>query len=442
MQNLATLTDWLNYVESIHEKPMALGLERMQEMIRRLGIRFECPVVTVAGTNGKGSTCTFIEAICRAAGLRTAMHTSPHILRFNERAVINGCEATDEELMAALKVVEEKREGLPLTYFEFTGLAILWLFMTKRPDVVILEIGLGGRLDGMNAIDSDGAVIATIGLDHTAILGDTREAIGYEKACVYRPGAPAICADPDVPESVVKHAAEIGADLMTIGRDFNYRRHADGRFDFEWRGETFECLPQPGLLGENQYQNAAGALALLCALKARMPTRLPIDRAAIERGLQGARIRARFEKVASDPDIILDVGHNPQAAVVLAKNLHETRVAGTKTLAVFGMLRDKDRRGVISIMRPEIDEWFVSGLPGPRGADLENITEALREGGVTRDKVRTFSSIPEALAAAKASVSEGFRSNASRAPADRIIVFGSFVTVTEALEASESALAH
>ena len=442
MKEKSTLAQWLAYVESIHEQPMVLGLERMREMIERLGIRFDCPVITVAGTNGKGSTCTFLEAICREAGMHTALHTSPHILRFNERALIDGREASDEALVEAFRTVEEKRAGLKLTYFEFTGLAILLLFMRSRPDVVILEIGLGGRLDAMNAIDSDAAVIATIGLDHTAILGDTREAIGFEKACVYRAGAPAVCADPDVPESVRRHAAEIGADFMAAGRDFEVRRHADGRFDFEWRGADalrLENLPQPGLAGENQYQNLAGALAVLCALRARCPERFPIDRAALARGIASARIRARFERISSDPEIILDVGHNPQAAAVLAENLRASKRPGTHTLAVFGMLKDKDRAGVVSLVRSEIDEWFVAGLPGPRGADLENIKAALLSGGVDPALVHGCPSIAEALADARAHAANACRSRASGSSADRIIVFGSFVTVTEALEAFEAA---
>ena len=465
MPQLKTLNDWLAYIESIHEQPMVLGLERMHEMIRRLGIRFDCPVITVAGTNGKGSTCAFLESICRAAGMKTALHTSPHLLRFNERALIDGREADDATFVAAMEAVERARGELKLTYFEFTGLAVLTCFMRAEPDVVILEIGLGGRLDAMNAIDADAAVIATIGLDHTAILGDTREAIGYEKACVYRSGAPAVCADPDAPESVRAYAKAIGADYLECGRDFVVRHSEgaeDGAFDFECRGERLTHLPAPGLRGENQYRNAAGALAVLLRLREKLLARcdwparekwVAIDRQAVETGLRAARIRARFETVADNPEIILDVGHNPQAAVVLAENLHAGARPGMRTLAVFGMLRDKDRQSVVALVKDEIDEWFVSGLPGPRGADLANLTEAMHAAGVAPECIRAFPSIEAALdAAVLASKSNEVDGNfltpnspskplqnaeAQASGADRIIVFGSFVTVTEALEALE-----
>ena len=253
MEPLCTLDDWLAHVEKLHEKPIDLGLDRMKLMIERMGIRFECPVVTVAGTNGKGSTCAMIERICRAAGLRTGMHTSPHLIRFNERALLCGREASDEALVECLKEVEDARRGLSLSYFEFTGLAILRLFQKSALDVVVLEIGLGGRLDAINAVDPDVSVICAVGIDHTAFLGSTREAIGLEKAHIYRSGRPAICADPEPPVTIPEYAREIGAHYLAAGRDFDVKAHADGTFDFIFGEERIEGLPRPALVGRNQH---------------------------------------------------------------------------------------------------------------------------------------------------------------------------------------------
>lgn len=239
-ETISTLDDWLNYIEKLHAKPIDLGLDRMKEMIRRLGIGFASPVITVAGTNGKGSTCTFIETIFREAGFRTALHTSPHLLRFNERALLDGREVNDESLIRAFREVEKARAGMPLTYFEFTGLGILKCFQDAKPDVVILEIGLGGRLDAINAVDPDVSVVAAVGIDHTAFLGDTREKIGLEKAHIFRSGKPAICSDPEPPQSLIEYAHEIGAKLSLINRDFRVTEYGDGFFRFSMNDEALE----------------------------------------------------------------------------------------------------------------------------------------------------------------------------------------------------------
>ncbi|MDO5531779.1 bifunctional tetrahydrofolate synthase/dihydrofolate synthase [Sutterella sp.] len=422
-----TLGDWLTYIEKLHEKPIDLGLERMREMVSRMGIRFDAPVVTVAGTNGKGSTCAFVESVFRAAGYRTAMHTSPHLLRFNERALLDGKEVSDDALIAAFEEVEQARDGLSLSYFEYTGLAILRLFQKARPDVVILEIGLGGRLDAMNTIDPDVSVVAAVGVDHTAFLGPTREVIAVEKAHIYRPGRPAICSDPEPPATLVAHAERIGADLRLINRDFSAVPDADGSFVFR-AGDLVWHLPQPGLAGENQYRNAAGALAAVAALSAR----LPVTEEAVARGIAATRITARFELITESPcPIIIDVGHNPQAAEVLARNLARGREAGhfDEIWAVFGMLTDKDRTKVISTVRPEIDRWFYAGLPGPRGGSAEDLGSHLAAAGVGEGKRAAFATVREALNAAREAVR-----NEGRGRRIRIIVFGSFVTVGEALE--------
>ena len=420
------LEDWLQYAERINEKPIELGLARMREMISRLGIHFDCPVFTVAGTNGKGSTCAMLEAILRKGGYRVGMHTSPHLVRFNERAVIDGKEATDASLSQAFARVEAVRKGLPLTYFEFTGLAILSLFSESHLDAVILEIGLGGRLDAMNAIDTDCGIVCALGIDHTAYLGLTREAIAAEKACIYRSGHPAILSDRDAPKSLVAYAEKIGAPLARYGLDFETAEHGD-TFDFSFGKFSFLGLKKPALRGENQVQNAAGVLAALLSLAER----LPITRTAIEEGLKSAYMPGRFEvfHLASlkDVPIYLDVGHNPQAASVLRENITQTARTGEKLFAVFAMLKDKDIATVARTMAPLIDHWFIAPLGGLRGADLAILTERLNKAQVENEKTTAFPSVDAALRAAIAASRQ-----ATERPV-RILVFGSFVTVGAAV---------
>lgn len=429
----SSLDCWLHYIEIINPKPMELGLARMKEMISRMNISFQCPVFTVAGTNGKGSTCTFLESILRNEGYRVGMHTSPHLLRFNERCLICGREATDEELVASFEAVEEARGDLPLTYFEFTGLAILHLFQQADLSAVILEIGLGGRLDAMNAIDSACGILCAIGLDHTQYLGLTREAIGFEKACIYRPNVPAICADRNPPATVIDYAAKIGARLSVYGREFETTVH-EYSFDFLMNDPqagraSFKKLPLPGLAGDNQIQNAAGALAALW----RMRHVLPLHIEGIKKGLARARITGRFERMhqadAQAPEIILDVGHNPQAAQVLAHNLHATAQNGVETWAVAGMLKDKDMTGVMRLVKPEVSRWFVASLTGPRAATAQMLKQHMLQAGIADDAMESFADVSTAL---KASIEE-----AKKRPFGtvKIIVFGSFLTVSAALEA-------
>lgn len=429
----ADLDCWLRYIETINPKPMELGLARMKEMIARMQISFQCPVFTVAGTNGKGSTCTFLESILRNEGYRVGMHTSPHLLRFNERCLLCGREASDHELIGAFQEVEKARGDLPLTYFEFTGLAILHLFQQADLSAVILEIGLGGRLDAMNAIDTSCGILCAIGLDHTQFLGSTREAIGFEKACIYRPNVPAICTDRNPPATVIDYAAKIGARLSVYGRDFETTQHSDS-FDFLMNDPqagraSFKKLPLPGLAGENQIQNAAGALAALW----RMRRTLPLHIEGIKKGLARARITGRFERVheadQKAPEIILDVGHNPQAAGVLAENLHATAKNDVETWAVAGMLKDKDMTGVMKIVSPEVSRWFIASLTGPRAATAQMLEEHMLQAGISAASISSFAAVSQALQAA---IEE-----AKKRPLGtvRIIIFGSFLTVSAALEA-------
>lgn len=417
-QQKDTLVEWLDYVLAGHpENVIELGLGRMKTMINRLQIAFDCPVITVAGTNGKGSTCAMLESIYRAAGCKTAMHTSPHMLRFNERACINGKEVEDGLLVEAFEEVERVRDGLPLTYFEFTALAILRVFQKACPDVVILEIGLGGRLDAINALESTASIVTTVGIDHEAYLGNTRDAIGWEKAHIYRKGHPAVCADPNPPRKLVQYAQALSADLILRGKDFEIEELPEGLMRFQMQGQVW-TLPVPALAGANQIDNAAGVLAIITSLFSK----LPVSEAQIAEGLRSVRVTARFEKVQTDPDVILDVGHNPHAANVLAQNVRALKTRG-KVIAVFGMLADKDMLDVVKIMSPVINEWFITGLPGPRGASAEELRRVMLEAGVTEANIHVCDGVADAFERAKREA----------AITDKILIFGSFVTVTAAL---------
>ena len=417
-QGKDTLNEWLDYILSSHpENVIELGLTRMKKMLDRLDIHFDCPVITVAGTNGKGSTCAMLEAIYRAAGYKTAMHTSPHMLSFNERAQINGAIVEDAPLVEAFREVEEARAGMPLTYFEFTALGILRVFQKAKPDVVILEIGLGGRLDAINALQSTASIVTTIGIDHEAYLGNTRDAIGWEKAHIYRQGHPAVCADKNPPLKLLQYAKALKTNLVVAGKDFSVTEEDGDRMRFKMGGNDWD-LPRPALFGRNQMDNAAGVLALIVSLM----DKLPVTIAAIEKGLTTVRITARFEKVQSDPTVILDVGHNPHAANVLAQNIRDVKTQG-KVIAVFGMLADKDMIDVVKIMSEVIDEWFITGLPGPRGACADVLHKVMLEAGVEDGKITQCEGVEEAFDQAKRQASI----------IDTIIIFGSFVTVTAAL---------
>lgn len=419
------INDWLEYIEGLHSTTIDLGLDRMNMMLEKLAIKFDCPVVTVAGTNGKGSTCSMLESIYRASGRKTCMHTSPHLIRFSERCRVNGREAGDEEIMRCFQMVEDARGETTLSYFEYTALAVLKLFQLEEPDVVILEIGLGGRLDAINAVDPDASVISTIGIDHVAFLGDTREKIGWEKAHVFRPGRPAVVSDPQPPASVIEYAREIGADLRLAGRSFSVEPKADGTFDFKGAALEWNGLAKPGLAGSNQYRNAAGVLAVVEALQ----DRLPVERAQAEEGIASAKVAGRFETVSEDPcPIILDVGHNPEAARVLAENIASSAAEGELAIAVFGMLHDKDQTSVARALADTFDEWYVGSLTGPRAAAASEVVEHMRQAGVGA-QAREYDSIAEALEAAL----ERARKVEDRPV--RIIIFGSFVTVAAAVEA-------
>ncbi len=408
-----TLDDWLAHCERLHPKSMDFTLERVTVVRARLGLRFECPVISVAGTNGKGSTCAMLESIARHAGYRTALHIKPHLVHFEERCLIDGTPVEGTKLLPHFEAVEAARGDTTLTYFEFTLLAILRAFVEARPDVVILEVGLGGRLDAVNAIDADCAVVTNVALDHTEYLGPDRESIGREKAGIFRAGKPAIVGDPEPPASVIEQARSIGADLWQHGRDF---RLQGDRQQWSWTGRKrrYSGLAHPALRGANQLLNAATALAALESLHER----LPIPAQAVRSGLALVELPGRFQIVPGQPVLVLDVAHNPQAAGALAVSLDQMGFY-SRTFVVFGVMADKDIHQVIAPLRPLVDAWFVTDLPLPRAATAADLAREIAAPPHDKTPVATFSTPSDALRAALAAAD----------PADRIVVFGSFYTV-------------
>ncbi|MET0081525.1 MAG: bifunctional tetrahydrofolate synthase/dihydrofolate synthase [Sedimenticola sp.] len=414
-----TLQQWLDWQEQLHPSEIELGLERVSQVWQSLhDAPFPVPVVTVAGTNGKGSSVALLDAIARAAGYRVGCYTSPHLIRYNERIRIDGEELSDERICQAFQSVDEAREGTPLTYFEFGTLAALEIFASADLDLVILEVGLGGRLDAVNIIDPDVALITTVDIDHAEWLGSDRESIGREKAGIMRPDRPVVSATPEPPGSVLEHAENIGATLHLAGRDFGYRNLEEG---WTWWSGTRNrhSLPQPYLRGRFQLQNASAVLMVLELLA----DRLPVDQRAVRAGLQSVRVAGRFEILDRDPLVVLDVAHNREAATGLASNLQDLFCSGD-SCAVFAMLADKDLQQVVEIMRPRIDHWFCAPLPGPRSLGVKELAAGLMEAGVEETAINRCDSLATAYREA--------RSQAG--PEGRVVVFGSFLTVGGVLE--------
>ena len=412
-----TLSDWLAHIERLHAQPIELGLDRVLAVRRALGVEQNVPVITVGGTNGKGSTCAMLERILLCAGYRVGLYTSPHLLRYNERVRIDGKPADDASLCAGFARVEEARGGVPLTYFEFGTLAAWEAFTAARVDVAILEVGLGGRLDAVNAFDADCAIVTAIDIDHTDYLGDTREAIGFEKAGIFRAGKPAILGDARPPASVIEHARQAGADLQVLGKDFGYTAD-QGQWSYRGRRGRRGGLAYPGLRGAIQLANAATCIAALDALR----DLVPVSMQDIRRGLIEVELPGRFQVLPGRPTVVLDVGHNPQAAEVLTANLG-SMAYHPETWAVFGMLRDKDIAGVVGRIKGRIDHWLVATLDGPRGASAEDLAGILAQQGIAA--AERFDSPAEAYRRARERAGEN----------DRIVAFGSFLTVADVLRA-------
>lgn len=418
-----TLDDWLAHCERIHPKTIDMGLERVRTVLQRLGLKFEVPVFTVAGTNGKGSTCAMLESILLQAGYRVGLYAKPHLVHFEERCRINGKMVDADVLVPHFEAVEAARGEVSLTYFEFTTLVIARALSMAALDVVILEVGLGGRLDAVNAIDTDCAIITSIDLDHTDYLGPDRESIGHEKAGIMRTGRPVIVSDPVPPQSVKDHAQAIDADLWLFGRDFNY---GGDKQQWSWAGRNkrYNSLAYPALRGANQLLNASGVLAALTA----MHHRLPITAQAVRNGLALVELPARFQIVPGQPTLVLDVAHNPHAVAALANNLDQMAFY-PRTFAVFGAMADKDISSLLTRMLPLVDGWYCTDLPTSRAASAEALVELLRsavaeiraKGAILPAEIglSTHADPRSALLAALESAD----------PADRIVVFGSFYTV-------------
>jgi len=413
----STLGEWLAYLETLHPKSIAMGLDRVGAVYARLGVALTCPVITVAGTNGKGSTCAFLECMLRAGGFRVGAYTSPHFLHYNERVRIDGAVATDESLLESFAAVQSARLTTPLTYFEFGTLAAFWLFARARLDVLVLEVGLGGRLDAVNVIDADVAIVTTVAIDHVDYLGTTREDIGREKAGIFRAGAFAICADRHPPATLLAQADAIGARLLRIGIDYDFTVQ-EGQWSYRGPGGARHGLPIPALRGAYQLSNAATALAALDVLR----DRLAVSMGAIRDGLVGVELAGRLQVLPGRPVTVLDVAHNPQAAIALADSLGSMGFH-PQTVAVFGIMSDKDIDSVIAALVARVDRWYVASLPPPRGATSRDLRARLERIGVPASAVREFAEPAEAYPAARGAVTE----------ADRIIVFGSFLTVAAVL---------
>src|SRR5579862_6955133 len=433
---MRTLAQWLALQEAVHPKTIDLGLARVSAVARALAVAEPgYGVITVAGTNGKGSTVAHLEALLGALGIRAGVFTSPHLVRYNERIRVDGDEASDAELIAAFERIEAARGETTLTFFEYSTLAALLVFAERRVEVGLLEVGLGGRLDATNLVDADVAVLASVGFDHRDWLGDTLEQIGAEKAGIFRRGRPAVLGAPQMPSSVFAALAQTGAQAVTAERDFTWRTHG-ARWDYQGRVLRLEDLPPSALAGSIQYRNAAMALAALeslqrasarpgvVALQARL-TALDSRRAAA--ALARVQLPGRFQVVPGEVEWILDIAHNEPAARNLAAQLRERPLPQTsvaragRTFAVIGVLVDKDAAGIAAALAPVVDRWIVCPLPGPRGIDAAQLAVRLARA-------------PETVELAASVVTGCEAARAAARPGDRVVVCGSFYTVGPALQ--------
>jgi len=431
---MKTLTEWLSHCERLHPHAIDMGLERVRTVADRMGLTMPCPVITVAGTNGKVSTVAMLESILRAAGYRTGVYTSPHLVHFEERMRMDGEAATAAQFVPGMEAVELARapggdvEAVSLTYFEFTTLAVLWVLARSGLDVVILEVGLGGRLDAVNIVDPDCAVITSIDLDHMELLGPDREAIGREKAGIMRAGRPVVVSDPVPPASVLAHATALGADLWRAGVDFAVEGDKQ-QWGWSGRGRRYSGLAYPALRGANQLVNAAGVLAALSALREV----LPVTAQAVRSGLATVELPGRFQIVPGQPALVLDVAHNGHAAAALAANLDAMGYFPT-THAVFGAMADKELASIWARMHPLVDHWYFTDLPTPRaatGTALQAQWQVHQESAAGTGPARAVTRTSKACSDPASALSAAL---AAADPADRIVVFGSFYTVGGVLQ--------
>jgi len=412
-----TLDEWLARCERLHPKEIELGLDRVRTVKERLQIAFACPVIVVAGTNGKGSTCAMLESIALQAGYRVGLYSKPHLVHFEERCRIDGRMAAAAELVPQFEAVEAARGNVPLTWFEFTLLVIARLLASRQLDLAILEVGMGGRLDAVNAFDNDCAVITSIALDHVEWLGPDRESIGREKAGVMRARKPVVVSDPEPPRSLLDGGARIGADLRLIGRDFRIVAADPRQWTWAGREQRWHALGHPALRGANQLLNAAGVLAAFEALRER----LPLSAQAVREGLALVDLPGRFQIVPGQPTLILDVAHNPHAVATLAANLDRMGYF-PRSRAVFGAMRDKDLDEVLRRMAPLVDHWHFTDLPTSRAATAAELVARHAALGIAGPGTVGVTAHPTPGAALDAALE-------ASDPTDRIVVFGSFYTV-------------
>ena len=405
-QATSPLATWLSYLEHLHSKTIDLGLARVSEVAQRMAVMKPAPFVfTVAGTNGKGTTCRTLESVLMAAGYKVGVYSSPHLVRYTERVRVQGEELAELAHTTSFAEIEAARGEISLSYFEFGTLSALWLFQQARLDVVILEVGLGGRLDATNIVDADVAVVTSIALDHTDWLGPDRESIGREKAGIFRPGKPAVVGEPDMPLTIAEVASDKGARLLRRDVDWQYDAREQG-WSFRDRQGALSDLPLPQV----PLPNAATAIAALRA------SGLKVNEQALRDGVQNAMLPGRFQIISDAPRTILDVAHNPHAAAYLAGRLKTLSKTG-RVLAVIGMLHDKDIAGTLANLQTEVDDWYCAPLEGPRGATAEQLLEHLRTGKV-------YISVAQAWHAAMADAR----------PEDTVLVCGSFHTVAHVME--------
>lgn len=422
-----TLNEWLTHLESAHANGLIdMGLTRVGKVAEQMQLRPTCPIVTVGGTNGKGSVCAFLTEIYHQAGFKVGTLTSPHLLKFNERIAINGKAVDDETIIESFERIEAGRGEISLTYFEVNTLAAVDIFIREQVDMMILEVGLGGRLDAVNIFDADVAVITSVDLDHQAFLGNTVEAVGHEKAGIMRAGKPVVCGQNPMPQSVIDHAHEIGADILLTKQDFSFDKLENQQWSFHFHPQNSQlfsgsrnrnALPIPALRGNYQLSNAACALTVVECLN----NRLPIDIGSIKRALVLAANPGRFQVLPGRPLTILDVGHNPHAARALRQNLIALPFA-QRRIAVFSILSDKDIATVVDTVKDQFDDWFIAPLDVPRGMSTDELLQALNACGI--DHAVCYENIASAYQAALAQATEN----------DRIVVFGSFHTVAAVAE--------
>ena len=416
---MKTLSDWLAHCEKLHPLAIEMGLGRLRLVAERMQLALKVPVITVAGTNGKGSTCAMLEAIYLQAGYKTGVYTSPHLVQFEERCRLQGESPPAAQFASAFEQVEKARGEISLTYFEFSTLAILKMMAQAELDVVILEVGLGGRLDAVNLIDAECAIITSIDLDHTALLGSDRETIGLEKAGIMRAGKSVVLSDPVPPGSIIQHAKDLGADLWLMGQDFNF---SGDQLQWSWagRGRRYSGLAYPALRGANQLLNASGVLAALEIMRPQ----LPVTAQAIRNGLAMVALTGRFQIVPGEPILVLDVAHNPHSVAALAANLDAMGFYPC-THAVFGAMADKDLPSMLKKVLPMVDAWYFTDLPLPRATTAAQLQDHWQQMNTRQDvKASQHGSPQKALEAAITAAG----------PTDRILVFGSFYTVGGVLQ--------